>query len=202
MGQLEAADFLGNGAGERAALVAKEFTFEQPHGDGRAVEFDEGAFPAAAQVVQGAGDKFLARPRLPLNQHGGIRRRDDLDLLQDALEAVALPDDLFEVVIATNFVFEVEFFLSQFILQFGNFAVRQRVLDRERALARNLGEQLDVRVAKRCRSHARHVEGTEEAAVRHQRHATHGVHPFRQEETDEIGGQLLQVSATQPHGLA
>ena len=59
--QLEAADLLADGAGEGALLVAEQLALQQPRGDGRAVELDEGAARARAQVVHGAGDEFLAR---------------------------------------------------------------------------------------------------------------------------------------------
>jgi hypothetical protein len=57
--QLEAADLLGDGAGEGPLLVAEQLALQQPGGDGRAVELNEGLFPAGAQVVQGTRDEFL-----------------------------------------------------------------------------------------------------------------------------------------------
>src|SRR5262245_37499634 len=100
MGQLEATDLLGNGAGERTSLVAEDLTFEEPRGNSRTVEFDEGAFPTAAQVVEGASNEFLTRAGLTLNQYDGVRRRDDLDLLQDTFEGGTLSHDLLEIIIA------------------------------------------------------------------------------------------------------
>ena len=47
MGQFQAAYLAGNGAGECAFLVAEEFAFNQPRGDGRAVELDKGALAGA-----------------------------------------------------------------------------------------------------------------------------------------------------------
>jgi len=46
VGELEAANFLGNGSGERAALVAEKFAFQQTAGNGGTIDFDEGAFAA------------------------------------------------------------------------------------------------------------------------------------------------------------
>ena len=60
VGQLEAANFLRDGAGEGAFLVAEQLALDQPCGDGRAVELDEGPVAAGAQLVEGAGDEFLA----------------------------------------------------------------------------------------------------------------------------------------------
>src|SRR6202011_3800887 len=81
--QLEAADLLGDCTGEGVLLVAEQLAPQQPGGDGRAVELDEGALPAGAQVVQGTSDESLARARLAENEDGGVGGSDGLDLLQD-----------------------------------------------------------------------------------------------------------------------
>src|ERR1017187_1690002 len=60
MRQLKAADALGDGAGEGAFFVAKHLAFQQAGGNGRAVELDEGALAPRAEVVDGAGQQFLA----------------------------------------------------------------------------------------------------------------------------------------------
>jgi hypothetical protein len=44
--QFDAADLAGNGAGERALLVAEQFAFQQAGRDGGAVQLDEGVFAA------------------------------------------------------------------------------------------------------------------------------------------------------------
>jgi hypothetical protein len=43
IGQFQASDFLADGSGEGAFLVAKKLAFQQPGGNRSAVEFDEGA---------------------------------------------------------------------------------------------------------------------------------------------------------------
>ena len=70
-----------------------------------------------AQVVDRARDQFLAGARLALNQHRRIGRRDDLDLLQHLPERRALADDLLEVVLGADLVFEVELLGAQLLLQ-------------------------------------------------------------------------------------
>ncbi len=44
IGEFESANFLGNGYGECAALVAEKFAFQQSAGNGGAIDLDEGAF--------------------------------------------------------------------------------------------------------------------------------------------------------------
>ena len=57
IGQLEPADLLRDGAGEGALLVAEELALEQPRRNRGAVELDERPRAAAAQVVNGPGDR-------------------------------------------------------------------------------------------------------------------------------------------------
>ena len=78
--QLEAADLARDGAGERALFVAEELAFEQPGGNGRAIQLDEGALAARAQAMDGARQQFFAGSGLALDEHGGIGGRDGLNL--------------------------------------------------------------------------------------------------------------------------
>ena len=59
--QLEPADALRDRSGKRAALVPEQFRFEQAGGNRGAIDFDERAFAPRAQIVDRAGDQFLAR---------------------------------------------------------------------------------------------------------------------------------------------
>ena len=60
VGLFEAADPLGDGAGEGALFVAEELAFEEVLGDGGAIDFDEGAGGARAPAVDDVGEDFLA----------------------------------------------------------------------------------------------------------------------------------------------
>ena len=55
---------------------------------------------------------------LAVDQHRGIGGRDGLHLLQHLPERRALADDLLEVVLRADLVFEVELLLAQLVLQF------------------------------------------------------------------------------------
>src|ERR1700674_5702999 len=103
MRQLEAAHLLGDGAGEGPLLMAKQLALQEPCGDGGAVELYKSPFPAGAHVVKRTSDEFLARARFTKNEDGGIGGGDGFDLIQDAAERGALPDDLPEVVFGADF---------------------------------------------------------------------------------------------------
>ena len=94
--QLEAADLLRDRPGEGALLVAEQLALQQVERDGRAVELDEGAPAARAELVDRPRDQLLAGARLAQEQHRGIGRRHALDLLERPLQGPAGPDDLRE----------------------------------------------------------------------------------------------------------
>ena len=56
------------GAGEGAAAVAEELAFEQVAWDGGAVEGDEGLLGSVREVMNGAGEDFLAGAALARNR--------------------------------------------------------------------------------------------------------------------------------------
>jgi hypothetical protein len=117
IGQLEAADFLAYGAGERAAFVAEEFRLEKAGGNRGAIDFDESAFAPRAAIVDGAGDEFLAGAGLAQNEHGGSGRSDQFQLRQSALERGTFSDDFLEIEFAANLLFQIEFFFGELVLE-------------------------------------------------------------------------------------
>jgi hypothetical protein len=83
-------------AGEGAFLVAEQLTLEQGLGDGRAVDGDEGARAARAQVVDGAGSQLLAGPALAGEEHGSVHGRDLAQGGENLLHGRARPDHALE----------------------------------------------------------------------------------------------------------
>src|SRR6185436_5431682 len=109
--QFEAPQFLGNGAGEGAFLVAEKFAFQQSGGDRSAVELHERAALARAQFVNGSRNQLFARAGFTADQDGRVGRRDRFDVLEHLAKRLALADDVAEVVVRADFVFEIGFFL-------------------------------------------------------------------------------------------
>ena len=66
-------------AREGAALIAEQLGFQQVLGDRRAVDGDEFARPARAEVVDGAGEQFLAGAGRAEQHDGNVGARDALD---------------------------------------------------------------------------------------------------------------------------
>ena len=72
IGGFDAAGLVGERAGEGAAHVTEQLGLDEIRGDGAAVDGDEGAAAAAAVVMDGARDEFLAGARLAEDEHRGI----------------------------------------------------------------------------------------------------------------------------------
>ena len=70
-GVFEPSDPLPAGAGESAGLVAEDLALEHGLRHGAAVERDEAVVAAAGELVQAAGDQFLAGAGLAADQHVG-----------------------------------------------------------------------------------------------------------------------------------
>ncbi len=73
--------------------MAEQLAFQQRLGDGGAVDRQERLVGAAAVLVQGAGDQFLAGAALAEDQHVDILRRDAADRLAHLLHDRAAADD-------------------------------------------------------------------------------------------------------------
>ena len=69
IGEFEAADLLRKSTGEGAALVAEKLGFEEPGGNGGAVNLDESAFTARAEIMNRPSHEFFPGARLTMQQH-------------------------------------------------------------------------------------------------------------------------------------
>ena len=83
LGELDLADAVVDGAGERAALVAEELALEERVREGGAVDGDEAAALALALEVDGARRELLAGARLAVDEHRGVVLRQHADGLED-----------------------------------------------------------------------------------------------------------------------
>jgi hypothetical protein len=108
MRQLKAAEFLSEGPGEGAPLVAEELALQQPRRNGSAVHRDEGVVPAYAELMDGAREAFLARAGFPLEKDGGVRRGHNLHLPQHVLQGRAFADNRVCIGLSSEPIFHKE----------------------------------------------------------------------------------------------
>ena len=92
-GLLEVAFAGADGAGKGAFFVAEELGFDEGFRNGAAGNGDERLVGARAQVVNGAGDEFLAGAAFAGDQHRGVEVGDAADQLINALHLRAGADD-------------------------------------------------------------------------------------------------------------
>ena len=145
--QFEAADALGERAGEGSFFVAHQLTFDQSRRDRGAIQLNESSVRAAAQLMDRARDQLLARSGFPLNQHRRIGGRGGFDLLQYAPQRGAVADDFIEPVFAANFLFEINLFVFDALAQLADFLEHQGVFDRNGHLPRDVVHQLAILAA-------------------------------------------------------
>jgi len=86
---LEESGAVGGGAGECAFDVAEEFGLEEGFDDGAGVADDEGAVCARGEVVEGAGDEFLAGSGFAGDERGAEVGADAFELGAEALHGEA-----------------------------------------------------------------------------------------------------------------
>src|SRR6266849_708258 len=96
VGQLETANLLRYGSGERALLVAKELTFQQIQWNCSAIQSYKRTSDPRADVVDRMRDELLAGARFSLDENCGTRRRDAFDLFKHRFQCRTIADDLLE----------------------------------------------------------------------------------------------------------
>src|SRR6266850_1981154 len=144
--QLETADTPLDRAGKRALDVAEELAFDQPRRDGTAVDLDQRTLPAGAQGLDGPRDQLLAGAGIAGDEHGRVRGCDLLDLAKERQQRWAIADQLGEVVLAVDFLLEVDALALVAILECCDLLVSPHVLDGQRDLVRDLTEEHGIRL--------------------------------------------------------
>src|SRR5260370_14838583 len=93
--------------------MPKQLAFKKAERNRCAVHLYKRMTLARAQVVNCAGDHFLAGTRLALYEDRRIRRRNDSNALEHSFQPLTISNDLFEIVLKPAFVFQVERLLRQ-----------------------------------------------------------------------------------------
>ena len=87
-----------------------------------------------------------------------------------------MADDLLEVVLAPDLLFEIELFLLELVLQHFDLVVRERVLNCDRDLARYFFKQLRVLLSESMRAGALDSEDAKHSIANDERRSTTGRH--------------------------
>src|SRR6516225_5587229 len=141
--KLESAGFAHDRARKGTLFVPEKLALEQAGGNGGAVHLDEWPTPSRAQIVDGAGEKFLARTRFSLYEHARVGRCHDLDLPERLVEGGAFSHDFSKFKVPTDFTLSINPFLAGIALPCLEFPADQGVLHGSRELPGYLGQEID-----------------------------------------------------------
>src|SRR5579863_3972199 len=109
--------------------MAEQLALEQPRRNRRTIQLYKGVRLPGTKIVQRSSDQLFSGAGLSINEHGGIGGRHNLDFLQDVAKGFAISDNLFEVKFAANLGLEIDIFLGELILEFGNLPIRERIFN-------------------------------------------------------------------------
>src|SRR5215467_7027151 len=144
MRQFETSYTLRDGAGKGALLVTEKFAFQETGRDGSTIQLHERSRAAGAEVMNSARNQFLACAGLSIDQHCGLSRSNSLDLMEDVAKDFAAAYDLFETLLGSDFVFEIQLLLRELVLQIGDLAISNRIFHRDCDLAGGLCKEGDI----------------------------------------------------------
>jgi len=134
---------------------------------------------ALARGVNGPRDEFLARAGLAEHEDGRVGGGNGGDLLQDPLQRRALGHDLSEVLHVADLLVKVDVLVGEAVLQCGNLAECQRVLERDRDLRGRLTASVHFVRAERDAGAAMEHEEAQRSTRRRQRDETRPLHARR-----------------------
>src|SRR5262245_2283053 len=144
MSQFEASDPLRNSTCKRAFLVTEKFALQQSGRDGRTIQLYKWFRTARAQVMNCARHQFLARAGFSVNQDRRACGSNGLDLVEDVAKGFAMPNNLFETALGSDFVFEIQLFLRELILKIRDLAISNRIFYGDCQLAGGLCKETDI----------------------------------------------------------
>src|SRR5229473_6207624 len=127
--------------------MPKQLSYDKAESNRCAVNLYKRMTLARAQIVNGAGDHFFASTRLALDEDRRIRRRNDSNALEHSFQRLTISNDLFEIVLEPDFVFQVERLLRQPIPGLRYLLIVQRILYADGYLRRYLCKEPNVRLA-------------------------------------------------------
>ncbi len=108
LGHFEQPFLVHRRAGERPLLVAEQLRLDQVLGDGRTVDLDERGLGTLAVVVDRVGDELLAGPVFAFDEDVRVAAGDVLDELEQILHPLALADDVRELELVLELLFQLQ----------------------------------------------------------------------------------------------
>src|SRR6266436_9324906 len=155
--------------------MPKQFTFQKAERNRGAVHFHKRVTLARTEIVNCAGDHFFARTRLALYENCRIRRRNDSNAIEHRFQRLTISDDLFEIVLKPDLVFQVERLLRQPIPGLRYLLIVQSILYADGDLRRYLCKESDVSLAQGILLPSAKSQKAKKAIPADKRHKTTGL---------------------------
>src|SRR5260370_33409793 len=124
--------------------MREKLGFKKAEGNRCAVHLHKRMTLARAQIVNCAGDHFFAGSCLALYEDRRIRRRNDSTAFQHSFQRLTISNDLFEIVLKPDLIFQVERLLRQPITALRYLLVVQTILYVDGYLRRYWCKEPDV----------------------------------------------------------
>src|SRR5882724_4148037 len=201
VGQLEAAHALCHGPRKRPFLVPEELALEQSRGNGGTIQLHEGVRTPRAQVVNGACNELFARAGLAGDEDGRLGGRHGLHLVQHAAEGGAGPHDVLKGQLTADFLFQIELFLREVVLERGDLAIGERVLDGDRHLTGHLGQKRDLLLVKSLLRPSAQAQHAEAALAADERQEAVGLETLTSQTSVFLRTDLGGVGSVHHYGL-
>src|SRR5713226_5912419 len=134
---------------------------------------------ARAQIVNCTGDHFFAGARFALYEDRRIGRRNDSNAFQDSFQRLTISNDLFEIVLKPDLVFQVERLFRQPIPGFRYLLIVQSILYADGYLSCYLCKESDVSLTEGILLPSAKSQKAKKAIPADKRHETTGLKALR-----------------------
>ena len=175
--KFEAAHFARDGPGKRTFLVAEQFAFDQPGGNGSAIDLDERAVFTTAEAMDGARKQFLAGSRFTLDEDRCIRGSHGFNLLENLAQTAALADDVFEAVLEIDLLLQILLLLAKAVAEFGDLAEHHGIADGHGHLVADLDQHVGLALRVSALDPAGDRQRADELAAMHKWYPAARLHP-------------------------
>src|SRR5882724_819983 len=100
--------------------------------------------PPWAQIMNGAGDQFLSRPRLAINQDRRVRRRYRFYMFEDFAQRGTVSNDLSKIHFRADFIFQIQLLFGELVFKPLNLPKGKCILHGNGNLVCDLSQKLDI----------------------------------------------------------
>src|ERR1700724_643057 len=124
--------------------MTEKLALQQACGNRGAIQLYKCVGFPRAEIVQGAGNQLLACARLSVDENCRVGGCDDLDLLQNTLQRLAVSDDVLKMKLIADLGFQIDVLSHKPVFELRYLSVSHGVLDSKRDLIRNRTEKGEI----------------------------------------------------------